>query len=70
MSSTHQAATALGSFTRVAGSATILALLAMAVGGCAKHEKVLEINTPGGSVEVEKTTHMNGDVDLKVQKDQ
>ncbi|WP_437223567.1 hypothetical protein SH661x_003267 [Planctomicrobium sp. SH661] len=55
-----------GLIRRAMINGSLLAMLAAAVGGCAKREKVLDVKTPGGSVEVEKSTYPNGDVEIKV----
>jgi hypothetical protein len=43
-----------------------VALITLAVTGCAKREKVVEVNAPGTSINVERVTQPDGDVDLKV----
>jgi hypothetical protein len=44
-----------------------VALITLAVTGCAKHEKVIEVDAPGTSIDVERVTQPDGDVDLKVE---
>lgn len=44
-----------------------LVLIAMAVAGCAKREKVIEVDAPGTSIDVERVTKPDGDVDLKIE---
>mgnify|MGYP002621746607 CR=1 FL=1 len=42
--------------------------LALAVSGCEKKEKVLDVETPRGELEVERSTE-NGDVDVEVNRE-
>lgn len=49
----------------------VIGLLAgslLALVACDRKEKVLDVETPGGSVEVERDVD-TGDVDVKVEKD-
>jgi hypothetical protein len=47
----------------------LIIALAMALMGCAKHEKVLDVKTPNAQIEVDKTTHPNGAVEIEVKSD-
>lgn len=53
----------------VATSATLMLLLSvLALSGCERKEKVLDIETPAGNIEVERSTE-SGKIDVDVDVD-
>jgi hypothetical protein len=51
---------------------TILLIVALAMalmGGCARHENVLDVKTPHAQIEVDKTTQPDGSVEIEVKSD-
>ncbi|WP_092054131.1 hypothetical protein [Planctomicrobium piriforme] len=54
---------------RISGTMLMLVFaLSLALMGCERREKVLEIKTPGGSIEVDKKTDLiNGDKSIEVE---
>ncbi len=55
--------------SRIVGTLMLLALaLSLALVGCERRERVVDIDTPAGSIEVDKTTHLDGTKSIEVEK--
>jgi len=53
---------------RTFGTVALMTLaLGMAMLGCEKRERVLDVKTPAGGVEIDKTTNPDGSKSLEIQ---
>lgn len=54
--------------TRMFGAAMLLMFaMALALMGCEREEKILDVETPGANVEIEKTTDLSGNEGLEIE---
>ena len=55
--------------SRIVGTLMLLALaLSLALVGCERRERIVDIDTPAGSIEVDKKTHLDGTQSIEVEK--